>query len=100
MKPATLSYFISPRHCVYEVSELERPGVEQNPNTSACDLQRLSDEAIFLRQLKIESLSTPQAKPRHYVLRARRLLRRLSNSQRSLLQGQLKLRLAMTKGER
>jgi hypothetical protein len=57
MNLATYPYFATPRHCVYEVTELERITTNQQISTLMFDLPLTSDAAISLHQSKAKSFS-------------------------------------------
>jgi hypothetical protein len=92
MNPHTL------RHCVYEVTELERLDVRKKMIQFLYPLKFTSDAAIFLHFANKEEIFTQLTKPQHYELRARRLLRGCGSAWRSKYLRNSQLRLAMTSG--
>ncbi len=83
------------RHCVYEVTELERLRVKNAAIQLALRLQKTSDEAISLHQLTEKSFCNDY-KTTLLESRARRLLRGCSTDEPSSCLAHARLNLAMT----
>jgi hypothetical protein len=84
------------RHCVYEVTGLERLDMNQAITPSGLDSQLTSDAAISFGVSTGESFFNNTLRIMPFQHTTRRLLRGRNNSHPSLLQTQLERRLAMT----